>query len=440
MKIIGLDIGTTNICGVVYDTASGLVEKSLSKRNNCFIDSPLPYEKIQDAGKILSLVNEIYSELRKGEDTGGVGITGQMHGIVYIDADGMPVSPLYTWQDGRGDIALGDETYAQRLSRLSGYKLSSGYGSVTHFCNVLERKVPENAVSFCTIGSLAAMSLTGGSKPFVHPTDAASIGLYDALNMRFSGEIITACGMDPSTFPAVSEDVQAAGFTDDGIPVSVAIGDNQAGVLGATGDCSDAAVINAGTGGQVSVICDAAQLPPGIESRPYFFGKNIAVGSSLCGGRAYALLKSFIEDTVYSVTGALPENVYKVMDRLASCDDAEDGDERLAVNTLFDGTREDPSVRGSIGNIGVNNFNLRALCRGFVDGMAEELYGLYARILPCLEKVPETILAAGNGIRANAPLLKRLSERFGREIIVPANREEAAVGAAIYASYVIDKQ
>ena len=66
-------------------------------------------------------------------DIGGIGVTGQMHGILYLDELGRAVSPLYTWQDQRGAERLTQQTYAERLSELTGYTLSTGYGVVTHF-------------------------------------------------------------------------------------------------------------------------------------------------------------------------------------------------------------------------------------------------------------------------------------------------------------------
>ena len=70
-----------------------------------------------------------------------------MHGIVYVDNDGKAVSPLYTWQDNRGNLILNNNiTYAEFLTDYSGYNLSTGYGLVTHFYIL-----PEGAVKLCTI-------------------------------------------------------------------------------------------------------------------------------------------------------------------------------------------------------------------------------------------------------------------------------------------------
>lgn len=57
-----------------------------------------------------------------------------MHGIVYLNAEGRSVSPLYTWQDGRGNIC-DDKTGKSLLKEIEEkcqYKAASGYGLITH--------------------------------------------------------------------------------------------------------------------------------------------------------------------------------------------------------------------------------------------------------------------------------------------------------------------
>ncbi|MBO5909404.1 MAG: hypothetical protein J6Q67_06505, partial [Clostridia bacterium] len=102
MQIIGIDIGTTSICGVVIDAKTGKVLKSKTVNSDAFIKSDKNFEKIQSADKIIKLATEI-SESFISKETVSIGVTGQMHGIVYTDKDGNAVSPLYTWQDLRGN-------------------------------------------------------------------------------------------------------------------------------------------------------------------------------------------------------------------------------------------------------------------------------------------------------------------------------------------------
>ena len=56
MKIIGIDIGTTSICGVAVETENGEILKSLTKPNNSFIKSEKNYEKIQNTDIIMQSV------------------------------------------------------------------------------------------------------------------------------------------------------------------------------------------------------------------------------------------------------------------------------------------------------------------------------------------------------------------------------------------------
>lgn len=77
--------------------------------------------------------------------------------------------------------------------------------------------------------------------------------------------------------------------------VSVAIGDNQASFLGAVYDMENSVLVNIGTGGQISVLSDHCLMAENIEARPFVKGRYLLAGSSLCGGRAYAMLEKFFK-------------------------------------------------------------------------------------------------------------------------------------------------
>ena len=108
MQIIGIDIGTTTISGVVLDYKKGKTAKLLEAKtieNGCFIPAANEWEKIQDADRIVRKAGGLLDYfLNKYHRIQRIGLTGQMHGIVYIDRAGKCVSPLYTWQDGRGGL------------------------------------------------------------------------------------------------------------------------------------------------------------------------------------------------------------------------------------------------------------------------------------------------------------------------------------------------
>ena len=105
MKAIGIDIGTTTISGVVLDVAKRQVLESRTVRNGSFIKTEHECERIQDVDVILDKAVGLVKELLACcPEAGAVGLTGQMHGIIYLDRNGRHVSPLYTWQNGRGNI------------------------------------------------------------------------------------------------------------------------------------------------------------------------------------------------------------------------------------------------------------------------------------------------------------------------------------------------
>ena len=429
MNVIGLDIGTTTICGIAVDAENGRLLKSVTLPNDSFIDGK-PFEKIQSPEKIIEKVTALAENLfNEFSPVCAVGITGQMHGIVYLNSEGKAVSPLYTWQDGSGNEKLDDSNYAKNLSEITGYAAASGFGGTTYYYHSKNNLVPENAVIFCTIHDYAAMVLTGRIKPLMHSSDAASFGLFDLKKGCFDKKAIEKAGLDYSYFPEVTDKYEAVGEYK-GVPVCCAIGDNQASFIGSVRDIRESGLINIGTGAQMS--CAVPAFPEGtdLDVRPLTDKNYIIAGSALCGGRAYAMLERLFRRVAEEVTGNNIASAYKMMDRLM---DGIEVKSPITVDTRFGGTRADPSIRGSITGIGTDNFDIETLCDGFMTGMATELYGLYDEMKPCLCAEMSHMIASGNGVRFNSSLKKRLERVFGVEILIPAHKEEGCFGALLYA-------
>ncbi len=110
----------------------------------------------------------------------------------------------------------------------------------------------------------------------------------------------------------------------------------------------DCLLVNIGTSSQVSfpVSADGVQLPQEIECRPCTDQQAIAVGSSLCGGCAFAALEQFFRQTAEMVPGETFASAYPGMDRLLESISSLDTD--LSVSTKFCGTRLCPDERGAI--------------------------------------------------------------------------------------------
>ena len=112
MNILGIDIGTTSITALLLNETNCAVIDKATLKNDSFIESDLPFERIQDPEIIIGTVKKAISEITDGSNISSIGVTGQMHGIVYLDKEYSPVSPLYIWQDLRGnEIYKGSFTY-----------------------------------------------------------------------------------------------------------------------------------------------------------------------------------------------------------------------------------------------------------------------------------------------------------------------------------------
>ena len=408
MLSIGIDIGTTTICAIVFDTEAEKIIESVTEPNDAMLSSKEPWEKIQDAQKIYDKASGIIERLaEKHKKILSIGITGQMHGILYIDKSGNILSPLYFWQDGRGNLTYGEKTYAEEVSGKTGKNLASGYGSVTHFYNLKNDLVPTDAFKFCTIYDYLAMRLAGLSEPVISMSSAASLGITD-----------------DKMFPKIVNGIELIGETRFGVKISVAIGDNQASFLGSVRNTDSSLLVNVGTGSQISFTVKDAPSISGTELRPYINDEFLLVGAPLCGGRAYAVLKDFYLEIIRS-TGQDCENIYEIMEE-SVCDIYNENS--VDVVTKFSGSRENPDETGSISGITVNNFTMSSLTLGVLKGIVNELYEIFEKT----DRKFSTLVGSGNGIRYNKALQKLFSEKFSLQLKMPLYEEEAAFGACLF--------
>ena len=453
MRAIGIDIGTTSISGVVFETGSGPAHASGEHSGaKVLMSETIPggadiapahdWEKTQDPAVIVSKAEALLDRLidRCGEPA-GIGLTGQMHGIVYVDAGGRAVSPLYTWQDQRGSLKENGRSTAERAAAAYGRPAAPGYGLVTHIYNLEHGLVPETAVTFCTIMDYLGMQLTGRTSPLVHANNAASFGFWDIPGERFDEAALVKAAAGSGTsgkgilsfLPEVTSGNEVIGEFR-GIPVTVAIGDNQASFIGAAGAEEHTLLINVGTGGQVSMAGSSGLGGTSAltELRPFINHRCLLVGATLCGGRAYAILERFFRSYSREITGE-DSSQYEVMERLARAElEHEAGRDIPRTVTAFGGTRADPGARGSITGISEENFLPGRLILSVMEGMISELKELYDEMLRRGAEPAVRAVVSGNGMRRNALLREITAGIFEMPAALSPYEEEAACGAAVF--------
>lgn len=436
MTVIGIDIGTTSVSAAVYRPLEDVYVDSVTRAAMANVPAKCPDWFHQDADIYAAEVKALLAETDSAYyDVQAVGLSCQMHGIVYVDAKGRALSPLVTWQDMRGaESYIGGKNYAEYISERTGYTLFSGFGAVTHFYNVKNGLVPKHARWLMTVGDYVAMQLCGGAQPLMHESNAASLGLYDPDRGDFDRETIRELGMDPDMFPSVCTGYGKVGTDAAGRDIFCAIGDNQAGFLGAVKDPAHEMLLNVGTSGQLSCLSERALRSDLFETRPFIGKQHLLVGATLCGGQAYAALKNLFCE-IAQLVGADAGEMYAAMGQ------AMEGFvpvNPLKVRTAFCGTRRDPDVRGSIEGIDLENFTARELMAGVMQGIVDELEPTFRRFKK--EVKVKRIVGVGNALKRNPWLVSCAERTFGVPIVLSENGEDAAVGAAVFAAQALKQQ
>ena len=429
---IGIDIGTTTISASVIDLTAKKQIDAFTVNYSANIISPDFSEQSVDViiNEAEMLLNKIHTQYK---NIVSIGLTGQMHGIAYVDKDGNAISNLMNWQDKRADKSIFDgRSTCEIIKHITGEKIATGYGLATHFYNSKNDLVPADAAGFGSIMDILGMKLCGIKKPVIHTSVAASFGLFDLKNGCFMKEKCALLGIDKNFLPKVTDESCVIGKWN-GIPVSIAIGDNQASFLGSVKDHKKSILVNIGTGSQTSAVCDFTENMKNAELRPLIEGKYLACGSALCGGAAYSLLEKFFRE--YAKASGIDEaSQYETVNALA-LEAYNNKIECPIVDTTLGGTRADPSRRGSVTMINMHNFTPGALALGFIEGMCSELYSLCDGF--CTDK--EYIVASGGAVRKNKVLKNVIGDTFDMPVYLSGIKEEAATGAALFGAFASEK-
>ena len=474
MYILGIDIGTSKIAGVLLSADENHVYKVCAEPNHADIPSSHSWEKRQDPERIIETATQIIGELKQA--AGGIasiGISGQMHGFLYVDAEGRALGPLYTWQDARAaqPLALKNaagRTALEEIERQTGQTICAGYALATHYYNCLAGLQPKRPYRMISIGAYLGMRLCKVSKACIDPSEAASFGLYSVEKRDFLRKEIIQIWGESDFLPDLVPFYHRVGYEADGIAVFQSLGDNQASFYGALRGLNEpepgALLLNLGTGGQLSFWeCDSkpGEQPdkdgqpgrdslPGWERRPYPSlmrpGANLLVGATMAGGKAFALLVDLFADILSFFGRPLDRAaIYAALNRLAS----EPAEERsasadpLKVAPYFYGTRSEPDLCGQIGQINADNLKAVPLIQAFAEAISSELKELFLSAVRAGyfadvaksegQKNGLRMIASGNAIRRNPIIRSRIELDFATDLLISELKEEAACGAAWYA-------
>ncbi|HEV2776890.1 MAG TPA: xylulokinase, partial [Solirubrobacteraceae bacterium] len=189
----------------------------------------------------------------------GIGLTGQMHGLVALDAAARVLRPAMLWNDGRTGAECAEIERRIGLDALIGL---TGNRALTGFTAPkllwLARHEPDVYARIDRImlpKDYVRLRLCGE-----HATDVADASgtlLFDVASRRWSDAVMQALDVDPAWLPRALESPQPSGATPAGIPVAAGAGDQAAGALGVGVDRPGPASVVLGTYGVVFAAADA---------------------------------------------------------------------------------------------------------------------------------------------------------------------------------------
>src|SRR3954464_4910260 len=96
-RLVGLDVGTTSVKGIAIDPTGGVVHVA---ERGYPLSTPRPGWSEQDPEDWWRAAAEVLDEC-EADRALGIGLSGQMHGLVALDDHDRPLRPAILWDDGR---------------------------------------------------------------------------------------------------------------------------------------------------------------------------------------------------------------------------------------------------------------------------------------------------------------------------------------------------
>lgn len=288
-----LDIGGTDL--KIARAENGVLDEDSVRRFGMpNITNPKQGEAKYLPGIVLVLVNDTIEDFIKDYGTPlQILISGQMGSWILTDGEGKAFTDIISWQD-TSYFETKDETFLkvygdQYCREVNNVKNNGGedwpgapWRGFACVCLELHSVKP---LLFHTLTSWIAWEMTGRINHVIHVTDAAASGILNIKNnkwLKVSSDFQKAVLM-----PRVLTKLEPIGRTPrTSIPVLVAVGDQQASLLGA-GLKPNTVILNAGTGGQVAkLVINLEQAANKV--RPYFEGQYLETITHIPSGRFIA--------------------------------------------------------------------------------------------------------------------------------------------------------
>jgi xylulokinase len=249
--LVGIDVGTSGVKGLAIDHEGTVLAAAESGYP---LSTPRTGWAEQDPEDWWRAAESVLSTLRRAAGApAGIGLSGQMHGLVALDAAGRVLRPAILWNDQRTaeecrqiEATIGVE----RLLALTGNRALPGFTAPKLLW--MRRHEPDLYTRIARIAlpkDYVRLRLCGEHVSDV--SDASGTLLLDVPARRWSEEVLSALELERDWLPEVLEGPAVSGLTDDGVPVAAGGGDQAAGALGVGVDRPGPISVVLGTSGVV---------------------------------------------------------------------------------------------------------------------------------------------------------------------------------------------
>jgi xylulokinase len=211
--LAGLDVGTSAVKGLLITDEGEVVARAEAPHP---LSTPRPGWAEQDPEEWWKGAHAVLSRLGAAGEIAGIGLTGQMHGLVALDAGCRVLRPAILWNDGRTGAECAE---IERRVGLGALIAQTGNRALPGFTAPkllwLARHEPEIHAQIAHVllpKDYVRLRLTGELATDV--SDASGTLLFDVARRRWSDPVLEALDVDPAWLPRALESPEVSGVTD----------------------------------------------------------------------------------------------------------------------------------------------------------------------------------------------------------------------------------
>jgi xylulokinase len=446
--LLGIDVGTSGSKAILID-ADGAVKASVTTEYPLHTPQPLWAEQNPSdwwAATVTSIKQALGDSSVAAADVAGVGLTGQMHGLVLLDAQGEVLRPCIMWNDQRTAAqcaAITEKVGLDDVLRLTGNPILPGFTAPKIvWVREHEPDVYAKVAKVLLPKDYARYRLTGGF--FGEVSDASGTSMFDVGQRRWSDEMLQALEIPREWLPEVTESpevsarvsAEAARETGllEGTPVVGGGGDQAAQAVG-TGIVAEGVVsATLGTSGVVFAASDSYRVEP--QGRLHAFchavpGMWHLMGVMLSAAGSFRWYRDTLGQEEVAQAQEAGRDPYDILTEAAA--EVAPGCEGLLFLPYLTGERTpypDPNARGVFFGLTLRHGKphmTRAVLEGVAYGLLDSL-----ELMRALGLSIEQVRASGGGARSSL-WRQILADVFDAEIVTVNVTEGAAYGAALLA-------